>query len=201
MKLDDIREQWPFLELMHPAHLAYIKRMPYNTLDYFLRVIYELEPQKRHEILQVGTYFLFSDSMEKEERLRLLHDGERLFEEFGMKCLEASKVFHEVLLINSVVRYMLYELSRLGNKTNVDTIKDNLVGFADHLLKKDASLPGTDEFVDKLVEQATNMEERTEQYYSLYTYFCENVLVRLAEQEKAWDQQLNKQSSENPEDE
>jgi hypothetical protein len=194
MDITEIQEQWPFLGLMHPAHLTYIKAQPLNTLQYFVKTLYDLEPDKRDEIIKCAWYFLFYSEDEREESRSLLRDkdSEKLFEEFAVKCLQVSKVFHEVLLVMAMTQYMLYELSRLGDKTNTDRIKSNLVGLADHIQRDNAKEGelGRDEFVDRIVEDATNLEEKTEEYYNLYVYFCENVLVRLEDQRKMWNQQL-----------
>ena len=47
----DIAGDFPFLSILHPVHLMYLKRSPLNTLDYFFSILDRLDSEKRDNLL------------------------------------------------------------------------------------------------------------------------------------------------------
>ncbi len=185
MDINKVEEQWPFLTQMHPAHLEYIKKLPLNTLEYFIKTLAKLEPKKRHKIVSIAAYMLFVPFVAEDDPMTILQDEENLFMEFGVKCLKTTKVFNEVLFVMAMVQYVLYLLSRMGDKTNIDTAKDSIIEFVEYMQQTPTeghTQEERDEFIGKMVDHATNIPEQTDEYHNLYIYFCENVVQKLLEQ-------------------
>lgn len=84
---------YPYLTIMHPAHLEYVHHLPLNSMKYFLEILDSLDAQERHEIM----YFAFVvviDSVETAQGVKRKTERERLImkpsKSFAWVCLGES---------------------------------------------------------------------------------------------------------------
>lgn len=166
MNSSEIEERWPFLSLMHPAHLDYIKKFPLNTLKYFIGTLTGLDPEKRYEILSTVTWLLYVPYMTPEEVRAICEDKENLFFKFVVKCGQTIETCNEALFVMAIVQFLLYQLAGRGDKTDIDQAKDRIIGLVESLQKipvKPDEQESADRFVDTLVTStsATDMPETT----------------------------------------
>ena len=175
-----IEDTYPFLRVIHPTHFRYLKDAPLCTLNEFFQVLESLNPEMRHKITQISGYFILIIEKPKEELLELINDPEALYIDFELQCRKTAKVFNELLIVLGIVQYTLTELFRLGDTTCVDEAKDRIIGLIESSKNKVVEYTeATENSISKLVEHVTYLPEKTEQYYELYIYFCENVLQKL----------------------
>ena len=58
-----LESEYPYLTIMHPAHLEYAHRVPLNTMKYFLELLDNLDAQERHEMMY-GAFMAVIESVE-----------------------------------------------------------------------------------------------------------------------------------------
>jgi hypothetical protein len=184
-----IENDYPFLSIMHPAHLRYIRNVPLNTLEYFLDILDGLDADKRHEIMSTVFYLMIvpaENPMSAEEfDPAIMEDKEAVYERFKARCRECASVLTEGLLVSSVVHYALQYVFDLGDKTTVDAVKDRIIGVLEFIQSDPHTAALGEEherFMSMMVDHVEKTPERTDQFYMLYMYFCENVIIPLLDQ-------------------
>jgi hypothetical protein len=122
----DISGQFPFLSIMHPAHLVYLKRTTFNSLDYFFTVLDVLDPQKREEVLSWGYHAIINPrrrpAVTGNEKLGDLYIDEISYEAFRDKCYEKAKAFDQFLLVYALVNFILQSQLSVGDLTAIDEL-------------------------------------------------------------------------------
>lgn len=191
---------FPFLDLMHPAHLWYIRNPPLNTIDYFFSLTENLDEEKRDLIFE-STYSAiinprFRKPVTREETLGDLMIDEVDYAAFKTKILSIEDLLFEQFLIQSIINYTLRHAFMWGDKTNMEEIIKNNQGYLEFLEKRSDELK--DRFNDKYGLEISNYEiedllekmkhfikkipEQTDKYYKLYLYFCDEVVSELFKQ-------------------
>ncbi len=110
-----LKSQYPFLSIMHPAHLAYIRHLPLNTIADFLDTLDRLDAQQRYEIMYPAFLFAIRPT-EKDPatgRLKVLENNEATYELFKRECREAAAAIEERLFVAALVHLTLSYLFNL----------------------------------------------------------------------------------------
>ena len=173
-----------FVEIMHPLHLKYITQIALNTLDERdHKKLDELFDFVYHEIIN-SDYRLPAAGMETLDDLII---GEVDYDTFKEKCYSLKKHISDMTLVRFIVNSALGYLFNMGNKTESDTIVARNK-IASEIWKGRAELSKGEE-KNELMEVAkihenlvNNLPKQTEEHYSLYIYFCEEVLSELMKQ-------------------
>jgi hypothetical protein len=218
----DIAGDFPFLSILHPVHLMYLKRSSLNTLDYFFEVLDRLDPEKRDKLL--GWVYtpiikpMRREPITEEETLMELQIDEVSYEVFKEKCYEIAPVFDQILLVPALVNFILQHHFVISDLTEIDATlerhkstiahyqnlireidtdkdedKENLrfhLKIAKEIYEKSGYTfltedlkEGFEKTLKMFTEFSDTAESRIKKNYSLYEYFCENVLSALLEED------------------
>ena len=204
-QLKEIADEFPFISIMHPAHILFIKKTPLNTLKYLFGLLDKLDPFKRDNILSwaYGPIIRprYREPVTGKETRADLQIDEVSYRVFKQKCQEFSAVVEQRLLSFAIVSFTLQCMLRSADSTSLDEIhkhyqfaiefwqnEENRRRFATEYWGTE-EYPGaedaedTDKFVDWLKELQVGVEDRTKESYSLYEYFCEEVVAELLVEE------------------
>lgn len=190
LKKYNIGCNFPFISIMHPNHLLYIKKYRNNTLDYFFQIMDVVDEKKRDIILSFPYLYIINPKLRKalpgKEKHIDLFMAEMNYENFKKKCYEIEQYYPKIL-VNYVTDSILKILLDFGDLTSIDekikTLED-LRSFAIGLQK------GEQFFKDEVFESGLKltsktigeMPEKTKENYSLYIFFCENILSKLLQE-------------------
>jgi len=190
----EISGEYGFLSIMHPAHCAYIKKMQFNTIGRLFDILDGLDPDKRDPVLSWAYTPIikprYRKSVTGHETLRELQIDEVSYEAFKRACLEvvSKGTMPEHLLVFLIVNLVLYGQLGISDTTAVDEFvadKRDLLLFMEgkHPASQSYPVAPAPERALELVRNAiANAESNTANNYSLYEWFCENVLGALLEQ-------------------
>lgn len=176
----------PFLSAAHPAHVEYMRKMPVNTLDYFLTVVGELDLEEHADIFRY--LFLYSLPECGYDRqaggINLPEVTRESITAFAARCRRAAQVVSEPAVVTGAVVRALSELFTRGDTSSVEEMKSRLMRMAEKGMRGELgdSGPPPDEAVGWLVDHMEHLPEKTEKAHGLYVHFCENVLRRLLDQ-------------------
>ena len=180
-----------FVDIMHPLHLQYISEIGVNTLDYFFTVIEEFDVKKRSKILE-NIYDLVINPKMRSPVTGKEKMGDLLIEKcdynaFKGKCYSLLHYTGEVFLTKSIVNLILEILFHYGNKTLINkyTMIHNILlqRLGEELnLAPDDEKEGIQRSIKFSEDFIENLPKQTEEYYSLYTSFCNEVLPKLIDE-------------------
>lgn len=115
---------FPFLSILHPAHLLYLRSGPFNTLDYLLTVLDNLDSAKRDEVLGLVYVAIINPrsrpSVTGKETVGELRIDEVSYEVFKAKCRQMAKVFDQRLLVFCLVNFALKTQFAISDLTSND---------------------------------------------------------------------------------
>ncbi len=178
---------YPHSSLMHPAHIQYIKSIRPNSLNYFLKLLDSLRPQKRESMLQFA--FLGVIDCEIGEPVTGLETFNELlinkvdYYTFRKKCLNLTQVVAESFIVSSIVNCTLQYLLKFGDKTQIDKIMANYDSTIEHAQKlieeNKGDLEQNKRIVKTMVELKKNCPDQINKNYELYLEFCECIVKEL----------------------
>lgn len=187
-----LAEDFEFLNIIHPAHLEYIKHIQINTLNCLFECFDNLDSLKRDKI----TGWLWEDII-RPRRRNPVHGGETLadlridpinYEIFKQKCytLQVSSGLSEMFIVSLIVGFLLQAMFGLGDLTTIDQAVARQKDMLDFLEKRKEADPTHGEELEKFKNNfELSMREtpdRMKDGYKIYTYFCENVVSKLLEE-------------------
>jgi hypothetical protein len=181
---DTLEERYPFLTVLHPAHLEYIRDQGLNTLDFFLELLDGLPLEYRDDLLGMA-YMYAQPNMGYPpggRRPMNVEPGETSYEGFKARCREAARAVSEPLLVMGLVHGILNSIFTLGDPTTVEEKKTRLVELAESPLRDKDSPQPSDADMRWMVDHIENLPEQAQRYYERYTYFCEHVVRPLMRQ-------------------
>jgi hypothetical protein len=185
--------EFPFLSILHPAHLLYMKEMKFNTLDYLFQILDDLDPEKRDDILGVVYASIIRPRSRKpvsgKETVGDLLIDEVSYDVFKRKCYQiaATNVIDERLFVSLIVNLVLQFWISVGDVTSVDEFigrMERALAFSESKLE-DAREDGKEALesmmglIRLIQERIRNAYMITERNYELYEYFCDNVVTAL----------------------
>jgi hypothetical protein len=182
-----------FLNIMNPAHLAYIKGLKFNTLEYFFDCLDNLEKNKRDEITGWLRHIIIKPR-EREPVTGYETIGELLidkvdYDAFRSKCFQIanSGVIDGTTLVFFMVNFLLQSTFVIGDSTLIEQKAENLKDFLEFLKNLELKEPQKRRYFDEIViprheEIIATLPDRIRECYALYTYFCENVVSKLLDE-------------------
>lgn len=188
---------FPFLDLMHPAHLWYIRDPPLNNFDYLFKLVEKLEDKKRDQIFALTYNAIISPRFRKpknrKEKVKDLMLDDVNYDIFKKKVLSLDELIIEQFLIESIINSALRYIFNLGDKNNIPEVIKKNEGFLEYLekiksgeLKPKHNLQRTENELNESIEQhkqyIENIPIQTDEYYELYIYFCDEVVSELFKQ-------------------
>lgn len=189
LKKYNISGEFPFVNILHPVHLLYFKQLNMNSLDYFFEVIDELESKKRDAILSWAYHLIirprFRESITGKETLKELMIDEVSYSAFKMKCYEIVKSdwLSEEALIFLIVNFTLQMMFAVSDTTSVDEfryrMRDAVFFFQERREKEPEDIDQLDKLIKFTEKSITNAQERIENNFKEYEYFCEKVVQNL----------------------
>jgi hypothetical protein len=190
-----ITDDFPFVNIMHPAHLTYISKVPGNTLDYLFTCLDDCDAEKRDPLL----YLLYlaiirprkRSPVTGQETLGELYIDEISYDAFKQKCrqIAASGSLDHMILTSLIVNFVLQVAFESGDTTKVEERIERtrqsieFLQTHDDLLQERGLSKGVQYAFVKMHEKGIRMmPENTRRAYDLYVYFCEHVVTRLLEE-------------------
>lgn len=180
---ENLLEKFPYLAIMHPVHLAFVRSLPFNSLDYFLGMLEGMSPELRAELLPILYREVGLIELDELQSPRVKRDSPEAFEEFCRKCHELSaQLVFDRLLVTGLTQVALEYLFHLGDTTGVEDTRKRLafvtkaVNSQLEQMGQDMTNRAPDEWVQNHLE---HLPEQTARYYGLYVEFCEGVVRKL----------------------
>jgi hypothetical protein len=192
MRKYDLGGEFEFLNILHPAHVAYFRHPTINTLDYFFGLLDKLEPEERRSFFCGSFMAIINPEFEeaadpKRQTLGELAKGKIDYTEFRKKFYEAAHEISPHFLIQAVVFHELSAAFSCADKTSIEQTKENMkqsISFFEAKLKRPHPDPETVQgCIDQLKETVEDIEERTAKNYERYCLFCDKVVAPLFEEE------------------
>ena len=180
---------FPFLSILHPAHLLYIKGLQFNSMDYFFEVTNSLDPDRRDQIFS----WVYEPIIQPRYRRPITH-SERIkdlridpvsYEIFKNKCYEMVEkgAIDQLLLIFLIVNWVLHGQLGISDVTSVDEVVDRMRGaqqfFQRQTEEQTQNTADLERLIEFIEERILNAQNNTSQNYELYTYFCDAVVSKL----------------------
>lgn len=180
-----------FLKIMHPMHLKYVSKPQANTLDYFFSVMNDFDSKKRDEILQFAYEFFIAPRYKKpvtgKEKMRDLMIDKADYVALKEKCYALKSNLTEFFLVKSIVNLTLEWAFHFADKTSVDVVIEHnksMIKYMKEKLKdaKDEETAMILGLIKDTEKKVKDLPKQTEEWYSLYSSFCEQVLRKLTEE-------------------
>lgn len=184
-----LAKEFNFLNIVHPAHLEYVKRVQINTLGYLFDCLDKLEEGKREKIMdwiQEGVIRpRYREPVHGDETIAQLQVDTVDYDSFKRKCYEIQRagLLGDMLLTSLIVNFLLQATFNYGDTTSVDQKQARLKDDIDFMGQLERTDPSMKERVRRLrprLEQSLReLPDRAKEGYELYVYFCENVVAKL----------------------
>ncbi len=202
LKKYNISGGFPYVSIMHPSHLTYLISHPSNSLRYLFEQLDKLNSEARERLLS------------KVNRVIMRTDDLFYYETFKKKCYEIADLeeIDERILTYFITSYTLQEWLALGNTTTIDENVTELTQSLPSLKKRSEDFEPNKvdlwilgnfykrtgksienkSYPDMLIEMFQNLfietlPERVKENYSLYLYFCEQVVEKLLSERYLYD--------------
>ncbi|WP_321421777.1 restriction endonuclease [uncultured Methanobacterium sp.] len=198
-KYDIPNLEFPFIDLIHPAHLWYFRDPPMNSMGYLFELIEGLDNKKRDHIFS----FLFRAIIKPRSKKPTFKKGEKMrdllldkvdYESFKSKTQFLSNLVYEPFLITSMINFTLEHMFRLADKTEMDIVIQNQrrlikdfkkvktgevdLGFGE-TFTEDQIQKKCDSIIKSTQKRIDDMPEIYNKHYELYIYFCNNIVSEL----------------------
>lgn len=189
---------------MHPIHLEYIKRHPFNDFAELFRLIDGLDPKERDEAM-LDTFCQFV-KMRREGLAALreprdpwggIWDDFVNYKRFKEHCLALPPNLNEAFMVFSIVSYTLSirfgwaeldkELLISASRTFIEKISEAAKNAPTEYLENMAA-----EMIAARQKRIANIDDEIQHAKELYSYICENLAQPLLE---SWKRRLNVQDS------
>lgn len=187
---------YPFLALLHPTHIACLQDMPMNTLNYLLKCLDELAPDKRNNILGFTYDVLiqprYREAVTGRETMAELQIDRVDYASFKQRCYQIvqTRSVSEILLTHWIVSFTLDVLFHIGDTTSIDERVASMARAAKFFQSQIEKRPEEKELLSKMVADMKQYQKeapaRTQNNYALYCYFCEQVLDKLRLEKYLW---------------
>lgn len=193
---------FPFLNLMHPAHLWYIRNPPINTLDYLFNLIESIDNEKRDKFFAITYNDIinprYSKPITNKEKMSELLLDKVDYDSFKNKVYSLSNLISEQFLIISIITFTLGYNFGIADKTVLKQRIKTQEGVISNLEKMksgeleygfDVGLPEEeineqlDDLIKKMRKWIKDMPKDVKEYNELYNYFCDNIISELFKEE------------------
>ena len=181
-----------FLNILHPAHVRYLRNPPVNTMDYFFDLLDKLEPGERRSFF-TGAFLNVINPKFREpndprrQTLGELAIGKVDYTEFRTKCHQLVRHIAPHFLIQAIVFYELSDAFNCADKTSIQQTRENmkqtLAFLQEELQKPKADIETINGCIVTMTDSIEHIEERTENNYKRYCSFCEKIVTPLLEEQ------------------
>jgi hypothetical protein len=184
---------------MHPVHLDFVKRHPFNDFAELFLVIDRLDPKKR-DAAMLDTFCQFV-KMRKEaltvsgdrEPWGGLWDDYANYKRFKEACLSLPPNLNEAFMVNSIVSYTLsirFGWAELDKDMMITACREYIAKMSG--LVQDLPTEELRNWTLGLIENSrnriANIDNEIEEARELYSYICENLARPLLQ---SWRRRLN----------
>lgn len=190
---------FPFLNLMHPAHLWYMRDPPMNSLDYLFNLIENIDGGKRDEIFS----FAYLAIINPRSREPTFDEGETMgdlriddvdYDAFKTKTQRLASILFEQFLITSIIQFTLENIFNLSDMTEMNHVIKKQEKFIEELEKiksgevdpefnklftRDKIQENCDRIIESTKKRIQDMPKNYEKRYELYIYFCDKIVSEL----------------------
>lgn len=178
--------EFPHLAIMHPAHVLYMKELTYNSSSYFFRLLDNLDAEKRDKILS-WVYLIVI----KPRKYKTLPEGKSImdllseeisYRDFKQKFPELAGAVGDAFLVNSLVNFTLQNMFGISDTTSIDEVIEyhkHQIAYLQTLKVREEDKDSLAKYISYLQDSLQNVADTTKENYSLYVYFCENVVQKL----------------------
>ena len=151
----------PFVKLLHPAHLLFLRGEAINTLDYFFEVLDSIAPDKRNDAMDLAFIAVIQPRMRKpmsdtETEGELLVD-EVSFRVFKEKCKKLTKHLPEHFIVVSCLHCALWQLFHSADLTrreeNINTCRRAIAIAEKRMLEYPEKATELKRFIEKEKKQ------------------------------------------------
>ena len=185
---------------MHPAHLDFVKRHPFNDFAELFLVIDKLDPKKRDEAM-LDTFCQFVKMRKRPlipqagalEPWGGLWDDYANYKRFKEECSNLPPNLNENFMVLSIVSHTLsirFGWAELDKDRLVACSREYIAKMSE--LVKDAPTEDLRQSMFGIIEatrnRIANIDNEIEWARELYTYICENLASPLL---KMWRKRLN----------
>ena len=192
------------LHTVHPAHLRYMLQPSFNSLDYFLRVLDEMDTATRDQLFEFGYLWVvnprFREPRTSNETMRESMIDVYDYASFRAKCNDLVRGRHlsENFLVWALVSNALSWAWKLGDPTQLTLMlqrhRDAVEYFSTELSKETdpdrrATLQGVRDFTERMVASAPERQQTAEQYYRV---LCNSILPLLYLEESTFLARLSR---------
>lgn len=184
-----LADKLAYLDIMHPAHLEYIKSSHINELDDLFELLDKLTDDEKMQVSgMMWEAFLqprYKEAITGEETMGELRIDEVNYDLFKKKCHQLVKenILPSFLLTTFLVNEFLQETFSRGDTTAVDRYKARMRRYKDILevIKPTKDLSPSrktdaQKRLDKFIDQADTSYANA---HKVYIKFCEEVVAKL----------------------
>ncbi len=177
-----------FVDLLNKYHLIYAMRPQLNSVSYFLELMDSLDAEKRDQAFSTSYMGVVQPRLRKpitgKETLRELQIDKDGYPEFRAKLLVDEDQLSP-MYIHGLVTFALAWLFKLADRTTMEQTKEGNEWIV-RKLEDDAESASTDEERAMFLKMRdlprsvlNELPARTERFYSLYTYICDELVRKL----------------------
>jgi len=179
--------QFPYQEILHPAHRHFIRNPPINTVEYFLSITDALEPRERNDWLLGAYLYVINPQMEEptsgDQVLGEISKKPITYHEFKAALRRVRYEVSELLLVHGIVSHTLSSLLTQGDTTALQEYLDNHKGmiefFREQISKGEFDRAMLQSCIRFSEQKMDTLAEDLKNGYKRYCGFCEKVLVPL----------------------
>jgi hypothetical protein len=184
--------EFEFLNILHPAHVSYMRHPPLNTLDYFFSVLDLLDPAVRRSYFTGSFLSVINPEFDeptdpKRQTLGELARGKMTYTDFRNKCYDLAHDISPHFLIQGIVFHELAANFNSADKTSIQQTRDNmqkaLSFFQLKIQKPNEDQDSLAACIRDMKDNIEHIEERTAYQYERYCSFCDKVVGPLLQEE------------------
>lgn len=186
----NLASSFPLLEILHPAHKQFLTQPPFNTVDYFLSLLDDLDPSQRNGWFYGAYVYVINPPMEQpvsgDQVMGELVKSPVSYYEFKRALKVARKYVGEMILVHGVVSNTLSHLLHRGDLTAIQERRDYFKWMISYFEKRLETHPKQRKSIEGCIEETKswlpNVEENLESGYESYCSFCDTILIPLFDQ-------------------
>ncbi len=181
-------EELPFASYINNYHLVYAMKPQLNTIKYYFELMDQLDEEKRDKAFETLYHYRINPKYRKPkhkyEKLGDLQMEDSNYNIFKEKCLQENESYRPLFVYNLVTTGLSWIFNMADKSDLVSRIEmhNNMLAKIDADLKetsdekKSKKLLGIKEFLKSNIK---NLPKRTEEFFDLYNYICDNLVRKL----------------------
>lgn len=183
---------FPYLSLLHPAHIKYLKLPLPNTLNYLFQLLDNLDSEKRTDIMDYTFFSIVNPQFrdlppDYKGTIGDLIIDKVDYQVFKEKCWKLVDLIPEHFLVSAIINDVLQYLFNLGDITSVDIFIHRYDAIIEKFTKEiEEGNPDVNVLRDMITDlkaRKRRLPENARKSYELYQYFCEHVVSKLFDEE------------------